>query len=89
MFNDGPLLQWESTEMAYGEMHKMLVASLDMFRHGIPAVSGNRTQHHRWSLSVLCSHSMLIEKIRTGYLYPSLCWAETSFFFSLFCLGSS
>lgn len=26
------LLQWESTEMAYGEMRKMLLASLDVFR---------------------------------------------------------
>lgn len=66
--------------MAYGETCKMLLASQDVFRHVTPAVSGNRTQQHRWSLSVLCSHN-LIKKIRTGYFNPSCVGLRLNFFF--------
>lgn len=40
--------EWKSTGMPYGETCKMLLASLDVFRHATPAVSGHRTQQHTW-----------------------------------------
>lgn len=46
--------------MAYGKMCKMLLAFLDVFRRVTSAISGNRAQQHRWSLSVLCSHNILM-----------------------------